>query len=314
MIKLFIKNLFFFRNYSFPGADLKPLWLVLISTCLLTSFSCKSKKKIQKTEDTAVTQTVPDSLNDKCHLDYKNGKALTKLLKENELDFTYANAKFSCDLTIDNDDHSFSVDVRCRKDSLIWMSISKMGISAARAVITKDSVKFTMGLTEKTYFKGDFSYINQLLHADLDYDMIQALLFGNSAQFYDEEDKLKPGKDRNNCQYLLSTTRKKHALRINNGTEQPKESYQTMWISPNSFKITQLEFNDVEAKRKFNACYEDFNAVDKYTAPFKLLYTITAEKIIKADIKYGRININEPQKFPFNIPSNYKPIEFKKQQ
>ncbi|MFL5754521.1 MAG: DUF4292 domain-containing protein [Bacteroidia bacterium] len=294
------------------GPDLR--FLSLLIFCSFFFFTaCKSKQKIKKPDENA-NQNLPDSLNDKCHLDYKNGRALTKLVKENELDFTYANSKFSCDLSIDNEDHSFSVSVRCRKDSMIWMSISKLGIDAARVLITKDSVKFTMGLTEKKYFKGDFSYINQLLHADLDYDMIQALLFGNSAQFYDEEDRLNPGKDRNNCQYLLSTTRKKHALRINNGVEQPKESYQTMWISPNSFKITQLEFNDVDAKRKFNACYEDFKPVDRYTAAYKLLYTITAEKIIKADVKYSKITINEVQKFPFTIPSSYEPIEFKKQQ
>lgn len=307
-----IKNSSFFRKFLFGEKRLHILYLLLILISF-SSVSCKSRKKAQKTPE-PVTQTIPDSLNDKCHLDYKNGRTLSKLLKENELDFTYASAKFSCDLSIDNEDHSFSVSVRCRKDSLIWMSISKLGIDAARVVISKDSVKFTMGLTEKKYFKGDFSYINQLLHADLDYDMIQALLFGNSAQFYDDDDKLNPGKDRSNCQYLLSTTRKKRALRINNGTQQPKESYQTMWISPNNFKITQLEFSDPDTKRKFNACYEDFNSVDKYKAPFKLLYTITAEKIIKADIRYGKININEPQKFPFTIPSSYEPIEFKKQQ
>jgi hypothetical protein len=314
MINLCTRNKYHsFGNSGFFGSGLNPLFLLIFCTSFLFT-SCKSKQKVKKTDETNVTQNLPDSLNDKCHLDYKNGRALTKLVKENELDFTYANSKFSCDLSIDNEDHSFSVSVRCRKDSVIWMSISKLGIDAARVLITKDSVKFTMGLTEKKYFKGDFSYINQLLHADLDYDMIQALLFGNSAQFYDEEDRLNPGKDRSNCQYLLSTTRKKHALRINNGVEQPKESYQTMWISPNSFKITQLEFNDVDAKRKFNACYEDFKAVGNYTAAYKLLYTITAEKIIKADVKYSKININEVQKFPFTIPPSYEPIEFKKQQ
>src|ERR1700741_1846999 len=213
------------KQIRFESSVLSLFFMVAVAVFLFPG--CKSKKKIAKNEETPVTQTLPDSLNDKCHLDYKNGKALTKLVKENELDFTYASAKFSCDLSIDNEDHSFSVSVRCRKDSVIWMSMSKLGIDAGRVLITRDSVKFTMGLTEKKYFKGDFSYINQLLHADLDYDMIQSLMFGNSAQFYDEEERLKPGKDRNNCQYLMSTTCKRHALRINNGVEQPKESYQT---------------------------------------------------------------------------------------
>ena len=134
-------------------------------------------------------------------MEFKTGKALSKRMYDSELDFVYASAKFSCELTIDGDEKSFNVSVRCRKDSVIWLSISKLGIDAARVLITKDSVKFTMGLTEKKFFTGDFSYINQMLHADLDYDMLQALLFGNSSAFYDDDSKLKHARDKNTCLY-----------------------------------------------------------------------------------------------------------------
>jgi hypothetical protein len=275
---------------------------------LITAASCKHKKVIPKHQPIATV----DTTGEKCRMDFKNGRALSQRMYENELDYTYATAKFNCELTIDGEEHSFNVSVRTRKDSVIWMSISKLGIDAARVLITKDTVKFTLGLTEKKYFIGDFSYINDKLNADLDFDMLQALLFGNSAEFYDEDEKLKPGRDKSNCQYFLSTTRKKHVKRIINGAEQPKESTQTIWLDPNNFKIVMTVFDDVETKRKFNACYEDFRPVDKYLAPFKMLYNITAEKKIKAEIKYSRISINEPQRFPFSIPSSYDRIEFRK--
>jgi hypothetical protein len=270
--------------------------------------ACRHKKVIPKNPPIATV----DTTGEKCRMDFKNGRALSQRMYENELDYTYATAKFNCELTIDGEEHSFNVSVRTRKDSVIWMSISKLGIDAARVLITKDTVKFTLGLTEKKYFVGDFSYINDKLHADLDFDMLQALLFGNSAEFYDEDEKLKPGRDKHNCQYFLSTTRKKHVKRIIKGSEQPKESTQTIWLDPNNFKIVMTEFDDVETKRKFNACYEDFRPVDKFLAPFKMLYNITAEKNIKADIKYARISINEVQRFPFTIPPSYDRIEFKK--
>ena len=286
---------------------LKHTSILLLFALALVFTSCKSKKNLAKQNIIQVDTTI-----EKCRMDFKTGKALSKRMYDSELDFIYASAKFSCDLAIDSDEHSFNVSVRCRKDSVIWLSISKLGIDAARVLITKDTVKFTMGLTEKKYFVGDFSYINQMLHADLDYDMLQALLFGNSAAFHDDDDKLKPGRDRNTCQYFLSTVRKRHLKKINNGTETPSESYQTMWLDPSTFKIVNLEFDDVKEKRKFNASYNDFKAVDKYLAPFKLLYIITAEKNIKADISYSRISINEVQTFPFKIPASYDRIEFKK--
>ncbi len=291
---------------------LKQLPLKIVLPFLLfaiTAISCKSKKNLSKKN----AVTVVDTSSEKCKMDFKTGKSLSKLMNDSELNFRYASAKFSCELTLDSEEHSFSVSVRCRKDSVIWLSISKLGIDAARILITKDTVKFTMGLTEKKYFVGDFSYINQMLHADLDYDMLQALLFGNSADFQDEDDKLKPGRDKNNCQYFLSTIRRRHVRRIANGSETPSESYQTMWLDPETFKITTLEFTDIQTKRKFSSSYSNFKSVDKYLAPFKLVYTITAEKNIKANISYGRININESQTFPFKIPPSYERIEFKKQ-
>jgi hypothetical protein len=280
----------------------------IVFTILLTGMSsCRHKKNIAKEPVTVV-----DTTAEKCRMDFKNGKALSRRMNENELDYVYASAKFNCELAMDSDEHSFNVTVRTRKDSVIWMSISKLGIDAARVLITKDSVKFTLGLTERKYFAGDFSYINQMLHSDLDFNMLQALLFGNSAEFYDDDEKLKPGRDKSNCQYFLSTVRKRHVKRIVSGNEQPKEAVQTMWLDPQTFKIVAMEFNDVDTKRKFNAGYEDFKPVDKYLAPFKMLYKITAEKNIRAEIKYIRISINEPQKFPFTIPPSYERIQFQK--
>lgn len=282
--------------------------LIALFICFsLLVVSCKTKKKTKE-----ITNLPPkDTTDERCRLDFKSGKVLTRHMKENELDYTYASAKLSCELTVDGEENSFQVNIRCRKDSVIWMSISKLGIDAARVLITKDSVKFTLGLTERKYFKGDFSYVNQLLHAELDYNMIQALMFGNSAEFVDADEKLKPGKDKENCRYLLSTVRKRHLKRIMEGEEQPKESFQTIWLSPETFKIQKLEFDDPQTKRKFNAQYDDFRPVDRFLSPFKMVYLITAEKQVNAKISFARITINEPQKFPFNIPSSYDPIEIK---
>ena len=290
----------------FKHTFLKTLFATVL--VLLTAASCKSKKSIAK--QNVVTNI--DTTVDKCRMEFKTGKALSKRMNDSELDFTYASAKFSCDLTLDGDEKSFNVSVRCRKDSVIWLSISKLGIDAARVLITKDTVKFTLGLTERKYFIGDFTYINHMLHADLDYDMLQALLFGNSAAFYDDDSKLKGARDKNTCLYSLSTIRKSHLKRITSGQEPADDSYQTINLDPTSFKIVSLDFTDVHTNRKFNAAYADFRQVDKYLAPFKLLYSIIAEKNIKADIQYSKITINEQQSFPFKISPNYERIQFKK--
>ena len=288
-----------------------PFFVLLVILFTFSFSSCKSKKKIKKEEVSKVDTIFGDTLNEKCRIPYKSGKTLGANMIENQFDFEYINAKFSCDLKVDEEENSFTVNLRCRKDSVIWMSISKLGIDAARALITRDTVKIVLGLTEKKYFVGGFSYINELLHADLDYSMLQALLFGNSTEFYSEDEKLRPGKDRENCRYILSTVRKKQTRKINQGQAIPEESYQIIWIDPLGYKISEIQYEEKITKRKFRAKYDDFRLVGNKMAPFNLFYLITAEKSIRADISYSKININEPQKFPFTIPSNYDPIEIK---
>lgn len=285
-----------------------PINVLIAMVLSILSFSCKSKKNIVKQQGSIALQ---DTSADRCRMDFKNSKSLEKRMNDSELTFTYASAKFNCELTLDSEENSFTVSLRCRKDSVIWMSISKLGIDAARVLITKDSVKFTLGLTERKYFKGDFSYINEMLHADLDYDMIQSLLFGNSASFDNEEDKLHSGRDKASCLYFLSTVRRKEAKRITQGEAQPDETFQTIRIEPDHFKITRLEFTDVEHKRSFTSDYSDFKPLDKFLVPNRISINVTAEKNMKAAIKYSRISINEPQNFPFNIPASYERIIFK---
>lgn len=256
-----------------------------------------------------------DTMDDKCKLDFKSGKTLVRHMRENEFDFKTMSGKFNCDVSMNEDEHSINVSVRCRKDSAIWMNMSKATIDILRVLITRDSVKFmvqtSMGGLNKGYFAGDFSYINNALQADLDYDVIQALLYGNSADFLSDSVKLKGGKDKSNCQYFVSTIRKRQLQKVITGNP-PKESVQAIWLHPHTWKIVQLEFDDVDTKRKFNACYEDFQPVENFAVPFKLLYTITAEKNIKAEIRWSRIKVNDEITFPYKVPESYEPLQLKK--
>jgi hypothetical protein len=281
--------------------------LVTVHLSFVTITACKTKKKIQKT---AVAPA--DSLDGKCRLDYKNSKALIKHVKENAFDYTWIYAKANVTAKVDSEENSFDIRVRGKKDSAILITIQAMSlVDIAKILITRDSVKMRIDI-KKQYFKGDFNYINDLLHADLDFDMIQAVLFGNSAEFYDEDEtKLKPVTDRTNCRYLLSTERKKRLRRIIQGGE-IKKSFQTMRLNPDTWKILKNEFIDVATNRIFTANYDDFNAKDSVYAPHHVNIDIKAEKKINVKIDYVRIEKNQVQKLNLNIPSKYDPIPVNK--
>lgn len=271
------------------------------------TLSCKSKKKMQQKN---VVVVEADTLG-KCRIDYKNGKALTKYIKENELKYDWLFLKSNVTTLFEGEDKSFDAKVRLRKDSLMLITIELLTIDFAKVLISKDSIKM-VDYHSKKYFKGDFNYINDLLNADLDFNVIQSIIVGNSAEFTDEDAKLSPVTDRTNCCYKLSTERKKHLRRIEKGTEDLKKALQIMTLDPSTFKITKNEFIDPSANRSFTANYTDFKTKDSVYAPYNVNIDIKAERNMNIKIEYVRIEKNKPQKFQFNIPSKYEKITIQK--
>ena len=289
----------------------KHIYLPILSmiSILFFGLSCKSKKNIQQTTTVQTEDTIG-----KCRLTFKTAKSLSKHIKENELRYNWLYAKADVEVNIDGESHNLDIRVRARRDSAIWISIQAVGlIDIAKLLITKDSVKMVV-YVKKQFFKGDFNYINQLLNADLDFDLIQAALIGNSADFDDDDSKMKPVIDRDNCHYLLSTERKRKLRRISSGQDSLKRSLQTMRLNPENFKIINNDFEDVSTNRSFHAKYDKFFASDSVFAPHNVNIEIKAEKKIDLKINYVRIEINQLQKLILNIPKSYEQIPIKKEQ
>lgn len=286
-------------------------YIVLFAGILLGTFSvgCKSKKKSKNTTNTVVQPT--DTLSNKCKLDFKNGRALTKYMLENEFKFEWLYLKANVESNVDNEENNFDVKARIKRDSVIYIVVEKLGLDVAKILITQDSVRMRFDL-KRQYFKGDFKYINELLNADLDFEVLQSILVGNSAKFYEEDEKLNPVTDRTNCNYKLSTERKKRLRRIQNNEEQAVKALQIITLNPDNFKITKNEFIDPLTNRIFTANYQEFSNKDSIYAPRLVNIDILAEKKAKLKIEYVRIEKNVPQKVTLNIPKSYDPVEIKK--
>ncbi len=281
-----------FFSHIFSG---RSFFLVLILITMSFTTSCLSRKKIVLN-------------NGKCLLDFKNARTLTANLKANEFEFDRLKARVSIDADIDSSSNSFTMSLRMKKDSIIWMSLSKLGIEGARILITKDSVKFVNPI-KKQYFSGDFNYLSSFLSTELDFETIQSLLVGNSVTFYDEDDKLKPGVD--NCQYTLGTIRKFKLRKVEKG-KGLKDGVQSIYLVPETFKIARILFYDFNPERRFDAQFNGFAVPDKSNNqqfPYKMNYTIKAQKNVTIRVDYNNIQLNEELSFPFKIQDNYERIQ-----
>jgi len=269
-----------------------PRWTLLIFVATLLFFgSCSPARKVMKApikEEGA---------------DYLFGK-----LKEKELKFDWFSAKFSAEYSNKGKKNSFNGQIRIRKDSLIWISLTPMlGIEAIRLMISQDSVKMINRLND-TYFIGDYEYVNRFLNTNIDYDLLQAFLLGNDLQFY-EDGNFRASIDRG--QYKLSTgERMKLRKFVRNSQEKLKIFIQNIWLDPENFKITHADVKEIRRDNiKLESFYSDFELVQDQLFPRKMSYTIWADNTIRVNADFSKMTVDIPLQFPFKIPASYRLVK-----
>jgi len=268
---------------------LKPLsWnLILITlSAIILLASCKTQRSIIKKP---IKEEGADYLFNK--------------LKEHELKFNWLSARFSADYKNENQENSFSGQIRINKDSMIWLSLSVMGIEGMRIMISQDSIKYINRLN-KTYVIGDWFDLNRFLKTNIDYDILQSFLIGNDISFY-EEGKFKATIDKDEYK-LIAAARSKMKKYIRYHNDALNVFIQNIWLDPETFKITRADVKEIRKQNiKLNATYSSFEEIKNQLFPREMTYQIIAENKIFVDVKFSRINIDKSLTFPFRIPSSY---------
>lgn len=265
------------------------LFLLLLAGTLFLS-SCKSTRVAYKAP---LKEEGPEYLYSK--------------LKENEFHFDWFSAKIDANYQEKRSSSDFNGQIRIRKDSVIWVSISPaLGIEMFRLMVTSDSVKYLNRLG-KEYFVGDYALVSRFLQIDIDFDILQALLIGNDLQFY-ETNSFRADVDF--PEYRLSTTgRRKIRKEAETAGATPVTLLQNIWLNPETFKITRVDMKEyLKENRKLEANYSEFTLLNGSVYPSRLSFNVVAEDPVQLRMGYSRVATGEPLTFPFTIPGNYKRI------
>ncbi len=265
----------------------KRIFKTALIVLLALMFSCKTQRAIIKAP---IKEEGPKYLFDQ--------------LKKNEMQYDWLSAKFAVDYIVDKKKISFKGQIRIKKDSIIWISISPaLGIEMVRLLITIDSIKL-LNRIDGLYFMDDFEYINRFINGVLDFNMLQSFLIGNDFSFY-ENGKFKASID--GQEYRLSTagrSKLKKYVKKNRGAN--KIPIQNTWLNPENFKITSVMIKEVKQEgRKLTVKYSNFQTVDDQLFPHYLDFDISSEKNIKINIQYSKVVVDVPKQFPFKIPKKY---------
>ncbi len=269
--------------------------------CLLvTVSSCRTQKKVVAPVAADIKPMVNKSVQD---LQYK--------LDSCSFNSALVTAKANVTVVREGGEMNFNISYRSKKDSVIWISVSPLlGIEVARLMITEDSVKILDKINNK-YELTSFESINKMLQMKVNFEIVQALLYGNFFAYKKNENRFNSVylEDSLGSQfYILSSLNKKKLKRSLEEKDLNKPVIQDVYVNDTTYRINRVQVEDQRINKILNTEYSDFRLTDGGLFPFKSKTNITADKNIEIRIEYGKVAKAESLDFPFTIPNNYERI------
>ena len=217
------------------------------------------------------------------------------VVKARNTEFIYLSAKGKAQITLKGDQQGANLAVRLRRDSIIWVSGSLLGIEGVRAVLTPDSVRVINRL-EKSYFVGGYDYLSRLLQVPVSFGQVQALLLGD---YLPAPAGTRP-----------TVTAEADGQRI----AYPQGRLRTEHLLGGTGRVQQLKLEETTAAtassgRRLVVDYADFRALQTAAGiPFAHDLNVRAEQPnarTSARLLYNKITAGERLDFPFSIPKGY---------
>jgi hypothetical protein len=225
-------------------------------------------------------------------------------LMKHQFDFNWVTAKAEVEYADKNNEiTSFDVNLRMRKDSAIWISITPLlGIEVARVLVTPDSIRILDRL-RKTYMLRDFSFLEDMLKTKINFDIMQAVIVGNYFPYLKNE-KLKSVYE--DSTFLILSTLSKHKVRRIMEDKDPNTPIvQDFWIDSN-YKINRSKITDDKLNRTLEANYSHYFELNGKLFPHNILVSVAAATTLKIKIDFSKITTEEVSAMPFSVPEKYE--------
>lgn len=209
-----------------------------------------------------------------------------------EIDFEYFQGKSRMVLKDGNKEREVKAVMRVRKDSVIWMNFTVIGVQGGRVLINQDSITIISNV-DKEYYVFDYAELSKRFNFEINYKVIQAAFLGNMLMARKEDDEV----DQKSLTFLLKQS---------SGTVDVMN-----YISANTMKIQKVELKENDTHNSLTINYGNFQPVGgksfPYNATISLLYK-TAAGLLNTSIifEYNKAEVGDKElKFPFNIPKKY---------
>jgi len=269
--------LFLFMACSIFSCGKRVLVSKIPATLINSNIDTVAKKEV-KVIETMVKKTIePQKIED----------AELKLVTE-DLNFNYLKAKSKIVWKTQQNQDTYTVDIRMKKDSLIWVNISQTGITGATGLFSKSKVQFYQKINGE-YFNLTYDSVSVIMGFKVDYLILQSLIVGNQPYKKNNSRVI-----RENENIIL----KQQEGRINIDN----------MVGPNR-KLKKLLVNDVPTSNKMTMDFEEFTMLNQVLFPFSSQINLDVKdkdnKSVNTliTIKYSKVELlDTPLEFPFKVP------------
>jgi hypothetical protein len=222
-----------------------------------------------------------------------SGQPVKSTVKIEEIDFDYFHGKARLAVRDANKEQEVKANIRIRKDSVIWMTFTVIGVQGGKALINKDSITIVSNI-DKEYYVYDYPSLSKKFNFPVSYDVIQAALLGNPIIKRSENDVV----ELLETMFLLE--------------QQTDNVVVTNYINSPGAKIEKVELKENDRKNALTIYYSNFqpvgNKIFPYNATISVFYQAPTGLVnTTITFEYNKAEVGDKElRFPFNIPKKYE--------
>lgn len=213
-------------------------------------------------------------------------------LEVRQIDFENFSGKAKIQFKDSEFDIKAKANIRIKKDSLIWITFSAVGIQGARVLMNKDSITI-LNIMKKEYYVFYYDSLTKRFNFDINFEAIQATALGNLIVDRQEDNDVIKKDDF----YILKQN--SNQVLVDN------------FVNRKTMKVERVEMEEPQTVNKASIIYQDFNVIENKAFPFSAAISLfyaakqgTLNTIIQ--LEYNKAEFDDKKlKYPFTISDRY---------
>ena len=260
---------------------------------VLVLASCRPAKKVQtiqqaidkKDTSSAVVVAAVSKVDSAAMV-----KDILQKVGQHKIDFNTFSAKVKVDFEGKDESGEATANIRMRKDSIIWVSLSLLGIEGMRVRITPDSVVL-MNMRKKYVQRRSINYLQEITQIPFDFSTLQDIIIGNPV-YTDSNVVSYKFNDNSELLVLMVGDLFKHLVTLDN----------------TNLRVMHSKLDDVDPMRNrtCDITFTDYETNGNIMFATQRKISVAEKSKLDIDLRFKQYSFNPELTFPFNIPKNFK--------